>query len=211
LRDVSAPVEIARGFGPRWFRRGLALLAAVYLAGIFTNSAKINTESPRVVDELLYYPIEDPRVLPHWFRYFIQIACLFPHAKPLDIDYRVQGYECSTGLFAEIDTRPYFPIHADDKENRLYRAGHMFRRNNVVMAALDDYLVSRHNARAARGEVEPIGGILFMSLRIPLPEPGGPVERYRRKPLREFPNKLRKPWYRTDRELQGQRCQEWRR
>ncbi|MFO7562288.1 MAG: hypothetical protein R6X02_06565 [Enhygromyxa sp.] len=192
---MSAPVEIARGFGPPWFRRALGVVAALFFWTVLANSARVTHGQQWVPDS---------------FRYFARLACLFPSAKIVNIDYRAEGYECGSRRFVELDTRPHFPIRADDKENRFYRTGAFFRRNREVMQALDEYLVYRHNARAALGEVEPIGGIRFSSLRIPLPEPGDEVERYHPKPLSEYPASMRKRWYATPSELIERRCEEWR-
>lgn len=186
--------QVVRGFGPLWFRRALAGVAVMYFSSTFASSAGISL---------------DERLFPHTFRYFTRIACLFPRAKPLNIDYRVHAFDCSARRYTELDTRPYFPLRPDDKENRLYRSGHFFRRNQTVMRALDTYLVDKHNARAALGEVEPIGGIAFSSLRIPLPEAGTRVERYRRRPVSEYPATMRKLWYQTDAGLREDRCKEW--
>jgi hypothetical protein len=192
---MSAPVEIARGFGPRWLRRALSVVAAGFFWAVLANSAGLS---------------QGQRSLPDSFRYFTRLACLFPSAKVATIDYRAEGYVCGSQRFVELDTRPDFPIRADDKENRFYRTGAFFRRNLEVLQALDEYLVARHNARAALGQGEPIGGIRFSSLRIPVPEPGDELERYRRAPLSEYPARMRKRWYETPSALLERRCEEWR-
>jgi hypothetical protein len=192
---MSAPVELACGFGPPWFRRALVVVAALFFGTVLASSAKIGVGQ---------------RLVPPTVRYFAQLACLFPSAKTVDLDYRAEAYECGSGRYVELDTRAYFPMRPEDKENRFYRVGVFFRRDPQVLRALDEYLVHRHNARAALGEVEAIGGIRFMSLRMPLPEPGGEVERYRRKALSEVPASMRRRWYETAPEQLEQRCEEWR-
>lgn len=193
-----AEERVAPATLPRWLYRGLGALAGVYLVSIFLGSS-----GSRLPDELLPRPL----------RYFTQIACLFPRARPMGIEYRVQAYSCRSGQFRELDYRPYFPIRADDKESRFERAGFFHRRDRKVMEALDDYLVGRHNAGAKAGTARDgiegaIGGILFMSLRLPLPEPGSRIERYRRRPLEDYPHDQRKYWYKTPQSRLRERCAE---
>jgi hypothetical protein len=192
---MTVPVEIARGVGPPWFRRALGGVAAGFFWLVLANSAGLT---------------QGQRWAPDSVRYFARLACLFPSAKLANIDYRAEGYDCGSGEFVELDTRRDFRIRADDKENRFYRTGGFFRHDREVMQALDEYLVARHNARAALGEGQPIGGIRFSSLRIPLPEPGDAIERYHRKALAEYPPRMRKRWYQTPSSKLERRCEEWR-
>jgi hypothetical protein len=105
-------------------------------------------------------------------------------------------------------------LHPDDKENRFQRLGHFYRKNRIAMKALEDHLTRRHNHHVARGQNPddgingPIGGIMLMSLRIPLPEPGARFERYTRKPLVEIPREWRKHWYVTPLSRRRARCGE---
>jgi hypothetical protein len=173
------------------------MAGAVYLAAIFLGSA--GSSLPR-------------NTLPRPLLYFTQVACLFPHAATHSIDYRAAAYSCSERRFQELDYRSYFPLHPDDKENRYQRLAHFYRNNRRAMQALDAYLVERHNAEVERGESpgdgidSRIGGILVVSLRIPLPEPGTRVDRYTRTPLAEVPSDWRKHWYRTPRSRRDERC-----
>jgi hypothetical protein len=150
--------------------------------------------------------------LPRPLLYFTQVACLFPGAATHSIEYRAAAYSCRERRFQDLDYRTYFPLHPDDKENRYHRAAHFYRNNRRVMLALDEHLVEKHNTRVERGEspadgIEgPIGGILVMSLRIPLPEPGTQVDRFKRTPLTEVPREWRKRWYRTPRSRRDERC-----
>jgi hypothetical protein len=192
-----AAAQVVRGPGPRWFRLGLGAVAGVYLMTIILGSAGSS------------FPGD---VLPRSLRYLTQIACLFPRAATHTIEYHAVAYSCRDQRFRELDHRRYFPIHPDDKENRFERLVYFYRRNTRVMEALDEHLVERHNALVARGEdpgdgIEgPIGGILVMSLRIPLPEGSSAVERYQRKPASEQPREWRKRWYRTPRDRRVERC-----
>lgn len=181
---------LADNVGGRRVRLLLGALAAVYLGGIWLTAA--GSALPE-------------RLLPRPARYFTQIACLFPRAAEAVIDYRAEGFDCATGRFREIDVRPLFPIHADDEESRFHRAMFFYRRDRKTLEALDNYITIGHNSRVA--SAAPIGGVLLLSLRIPLPSPGGPLERYARKPLADYPPAIKNYWYRTPRELAQHRCQ----
>ncbi len=181
---------LAPNLGGRRVRLLLGALAAVYLGGVWLTAA--GSALPE-------------RLLPRPARYFTQIACLFPRAAEAVIDYRAEGLDCASGRFREIDVRPLFPIHADDEESRFHRAMFFYRRDRKTLEALDEYLTSGHNARAPGAA--PIGGVLLLSLRIPLPDAGGPIERYQRKPLSDHPPAIKNYWYRTPRELAQRRCQ----
>ena len=177
----------ARGPGPRWFRRLLALGAALYLGGISLDAAGV--------------PLH--RIVPRPLLYFLQVARLFPHAVPLRTEYRAEAYACADRTWRELDVRPFFPLRANDKENRFDRAMFFYRHEPVVMQALDEYLVASNNRQGAR-----IGGVLLLSLRLPIPPAGQVVERYRRKPLDEYGAEYRKYWYSTSAALRRERCHE---
>jgi hypothetical protein len=141
--------------------------------------------------------------------YFLQIAALFPQAATKTIEYRAEAWVCTDGKWEELDTRPFFPIDPDDKENRFQRVMHFFREDRTTMHALDDYLVERHTTgKGADGidAVKAIGGVRFLSLRIPLPDPGAKLERMRRLPLSEYPEDERKGFYHTPRSKIARRC-----
>jgi hypothetical protein len=137
--------------------------------------------------------------------YFMQVAALFPKAAENMIEYRAEAWYCAEHVFREIDVRPFFPLRANDKENRFDRAMHFYRHELAVMQNLDQYIVASQNARGA-----PIGGVRLLSLRIPLPPPGTVTERYTRKGLDEYPMEWRKEWYRTGTAHRGERCKEAR-
>jgi hypothetical protein len=100
------------------------------------------------------------------------MAALFPKAATHSIEYRAQGYTCS-GPIREIDLRPYFPIHADDKENRFSRAMHFVRDEPTAMEALEAYVMREYN----RSETDKIGGVSFVGLYVPIPALGTPFSR----------------------------------
>lgn len=191
--------HVIRPSGPKWFRRAVGIAGALYLAAIFLGSA--GSSLPR-------------KILPRPVLYFTQVACLFPHAATHSIEYRAAAYSCRERRFQELDYRRYFPLHPDDKENRYHRLAHFYRGNREVMQALDEHMVQRHNAQVEHGEspgdgIEgPIGGILVMSLRIPLPDPGTQVDRFSRIPLVDVPRDWHKRWYQTPRSRRDERCAE---
>jgi hypothetical protein len=179
----------------------VAVAGGAYLAAVFLGSAG----SALPAD-----------TLPRPVLYFTQVACLFPRAATHAIDWRLSGFSCRHQQYQELDHRAYFPIHPDDKENRLHRLGFFYRRDRQVMEALEEYVVDRHNRRVARGQ-DPgdrvagrIGGIQLHSLRIPLPEPGTKIERYRPVSLREAPREWRKLWFLTPKTRRSAYCEETR-
>jgi hypothetical protein len=177
---------VLNGPGSRRLRLALAALAAVYLAGLWLNAAGA--------------PLED--VVPRPLLYFMQVARLFPNAVDVTTEYRAEAYVCGERRWVELDVRPFFPIHADDKESRFDRAMFFYHRSPAVMKALDEYLVGASN----RAGHAPIGGVLLMSLRIPVPRPGQAVAPYRQRPLAEYPPDTRKYWYRTSLDEARERC-----
>jgi hypothetical protein len=194
--DPIGPVALAPG--PPRLRRALVVLAGLYL-GIVALS---NT------------PLSLSDRLPETPRFFVRASCLFPQAGVASIDYRVEGWSCGEARYRELDYRPYFPLRTEDKESRFHRIGRFYRKDPTVMQALDRYLVNRHNRGAAGpggagdGIDGPIGGIRHVSLRLPLPAPGEPVERYRRRPLTEIAPEHRKDWFSTGEQNRQRRCEE---
>ena len=190
MRKRSDPRSIWRG------RASLALrvVAAIYLACIALDGGGCSWPS---------------RGLPRPIAFFTQVSVLFPKAAHATIDYRAEAWVCSRQAWVELDTRPYFPINPDDKENRFNRAMHFFRDNRKTMHALDRYLVQRHDERPADDGVDPgerIGGVRMMSLRIPIPPVGSQFERYQRYPLSHYPNHERKYFYHTPESVRERRC-----
>jgi hypothetical protein len=164
---------------PGWLRTALTLLAGLYLLGVFANVAVSqiwNTWVP---------------LLP---RYFTQIACLFPNAATHAIEYRLEVWDCERREFSELDFRPLFPLHADDKENRFQRTAHFYKQNRQVMRALERYVVEQQRVREPSRK---LGGIRLLSLRLPLPAPGEPVARWQSEPLSSYPEERRRLWYYT--------------
>jgi hypothetical protein len=176
-------MKLVRAPGPKWLRWLAGAAGAAYLAAIFVGGTGSSLPSSLLSRALLY---------------FTQVACLFPLAAEYSIEYRVSAYSCRDRRFQELDYRPYFPLRPDDKENRFQRLGQFYRTSSPVMRALEDHLVERHNRAVSRGEnagdgVEGrIGGILVMSLRIPLPALGERFPRYAPVPLADVPREWQK-------------------
>src|SRR5215470_5167267 len=111
-------------------------------------------------------------LLPPTPRYFTQMTALFPKATQYSFEYRAQAYTCADHAWPELDYRRWFPMHPDDKENRFQRLGYFYvsQGNRPVIYALEDWLVTHHNAAAAGGDAGDgvagkIGGIQLFSLR----------------------------------------------
>jgi hypothetical protein len=176
--------------------RALWPFAAVYLVSIWADGAGSSVPSTD---------------LPGTVSFFLTIAGLFPNATKATIEYRLEGWACKDKRWEEIDYRVYFPLHADDLENRFYRILHYYRKDPDAMEALDDWIVNQHNAGKhfdAVTQGEAIGGVRFVSVRVPVPRPGTPPERYRHKSLPEYPRSYRHTVYRTEKEYIDQRCGE---
>jgi hypothetical protein len=172
----------------------LRTLAGAYLVGVWLDGA--GTGIPA-------------RILPRTANYFLQVSALFPVAAVASIDYRAEGLVCGERTWMELDTRPYFPIDPDDKQNRFNRVMHFFRENRKTMNALDSYLVENHNSGRREDGIprdRSIGGVRLLSLRIPVPKPGDPLQRMSRRPLSEYPQEQRKIFYHTLRATLAERC-----
>jgi hypothetical protein len=179
---------------PRRISYALRISAGIYLAGIWLEA--VGATSPL-------------KMFPRSLVYFTQIAALFTRAAVYSIDYRAEAYVCEASEWAELDTRPYFPLDPDDKENRFQRVMYFFRQHKTTMLALDRYIVERHNeARHDDGipRDEKIGGVRLLSLRGPLPAIGEPLVRVHRRPLSDFPEDQRKHFYQTKSGTITERC-----
>lgn len=170
----------------RWLA---AILGALYLACVWLDGT--GTGIPNAT-------------LPLPVRTFIQVSQLFPRAADDSIEWHAKAWRCDGGGFQELDLAPDFPIHAGDKESRFDRAMFFFLRNHRVLEALDDYLV-----RAEREAGHPaIGGVMLLSVRIPIPKPGEAEERYRWHPSNDYPASQRRYWYVTPEDVRLERCAE---
>jgi hypothetical protein len=81
-----------------------------------------------------------------------------------------------------------------------------YHRERRVLEALDDFITRAHNLRDPDHR---IGGVMLLSLRVPIPPPGSPVERYQRRAINEYPATVeRRPWYVTAPDTRQARCAE---
>jgi hypothetical protein len=187
--DRGDEEPIARGLRGRAAPLAIGAVAVVYLSAIWIEAVDAGSAARRLS-------------LPAPIAYFTQIAGLFERAARHALDHRVEGYACGEGKWVEIDVSPSFPIEAENKENRLYRALHFYSEHRPTMRALDKFVVDRHNDRSA----QKIGGVRFVRLRLPLPEPGAPVPRFSRRPLETYPEEARKNLYWTPESTRITRC-----
>ena len=182
---------VAQPWLPRRARTVVTVLAAAYALLVWLEGAGL-----KLADVVLPLPL----------RFFVQEAELFPHAARDVIEWRAEAWRCDLGRFEELDVRPFFPIRRDDKENRFYRAMFFHYRQRRVLEALDAYLVREQNRLHPD---QPIGGVMLLSLRIPIPPAGTRAPRYQRLPLSDYPQEVqRKYWYVTGSAEREQRCAE---
>jgi hypothetical protein len=173
------PIRVEYPPGPPALRRALTVLGGLYVFFVFHQA--IFNPSPAL--------------------YFCQIAKLFPGATKYVFEHRAQGYKCN-GDPVEIDVRPFFPIHADDKESRFDRAIHFYSTDRPTMQALEAYVMREYN----RSEPDKIAGIALTRIQTPIPAPGSEFPRYERKPLSEYPEKERQVFYHTPKRVVDERC-----
>jgi hypothetical protein len=159
--------------------------AALYLLALAISTSEVSTLD---------------RFQPGTLRFFTQLSALFVKAAETTIDYRLEGWSCEGSRFEEIDTRLYFPMRPNDKENRFQRLAHFFRTDAKVMAALEEFLLPKLPRR--------MGGLRLLSLRIPFGAPGEGLDRYIRRPLVEYPEEIRHGWYATPMRERLRRCTE---
>lgn len=188
--------QVARAHGDRpVLKATLGILAAVYLLAVFMEAAKSGSAARKLK-------------LPASLAYFTQVAALFPHAARHAIDYRVEAYACKEGTWEEIDPLPWFPIDADNKENRFYRAIHFYGDNypnRQTLRALDEYLTTRYNARNSQKNGM-IGGVRFTKVMTPFGDPGEGSARYQRRALRDVPEDQRTVLYYSPQSKREERC-----
>lgn len=177
---------VAVGPGPRWFRLGLAGLAAVYYAALLLPAPEISWLRPVV--------------------FFTEATKLFPRSSAFAIEWRLEVWPCGR-KWEPIDPRPYFPIQPEDKESRLQRLGYFYEHSRPVMQALDAYISAHHAAGAADGVTGKIGGIRLFKIVRPFPPAGEPIERYHFDPLGPVPPEQRRDLYYTPASERKRRCE----
>jgi hypothetical protein len=181
--------KLAPPWAPRRLRQIASILAGLYIFAVWLDAAGNGAADP---------------ALPLPLRFFVQEAALFPHAARDVIEWRAEAWFCDKERFEELDVRPYFPIRRDDKESRFYRAMFFHLHQRKVLRELDRFIAREQNH--AHPEAR-IGGVMLLSLRIPIPPPGTPETRYQRLPLADYPPSVeRHYWYATDKAEREQRC-----
>jgi hypothetical protein len=185
------PAGLATPWVAPGLRRVVAAAGTLYLLAVWLDAA-----GTTIPDRVLAPPL----------RLFVQVAELFPNASPYSIEWRARGWRCDRARYEELDVRPYFPIHRDDKESRFDRAMFFYHRDGRVLAALDAYLTS------AQTRLHPdarIGGVMLLSLRVPIPPLGTTGARHERQPIASYPPSVaRQYWYTTGIEERTRRCAE---
>jgi hypothetical protein len=177
--------DVARGPGPPWVRRGLAVVAALYFVA------------------LVRHPPQWPGLRVAGF--FTESTCLFPRANVVTSDYRLDAWSCVDRRWEPIDPRAYFPIEASDKESRFQRFGYFYQRNKPSLEALDAWIEARHPG-ADDGLAGTIGGIRLAKWTRPIPAPGSPIEPYVYRPLDKIAPDQRKDFYNTAAPTRRARC-----
>ena len=183
---------MATPWGRPALRRGLTLLAALYLVAVGLDATGTGSPGPiaAAAGPLLHSGG----------------GSLSARRAREEVEWRVEGWLCDERRFAEIDVRPYFPIRRDDKESRFYRAMFFHHRQRTVLKELDAFITRAQNG--AHPE-QRIGGVILLSLDVPIPPLGSHEPRYRWKPIAEFPHSVeRRYWYVTSADDRSQRCAE---
>jgi len=188
--DPPVPRSLLR----RLARYALRVVAVLYIAGIYLEG--VGSDLPA-------------SIAPPPLMYFMVVAALFPSKSTAASEYRAEGWVCAEDRWMEIDTRRYFPLDPDDKENRFQRALHFYHDYPVVVGAIEAYLIDRHNRAWDDDGIprdRPIGGVKLLVVREPIPTPGGHVRRYERRALVDLPSKVQHPFYETPKHDIEQRC-----
>jgi hypothetical protein len=192
--------DVVRAWGGGVVPLLLAAVAAVYLAALWSEAAIKSGVSLKW--------------LPPSIAYFTQVAALFPGPTSHAIDYRAEGFRCRDKTWIEIDVSPWFPIDADNKESRFYRALHFYgdqHPHRPTLQALDAFVVDHYDSDAVDAAAQgrggaPIGGVRFTRVSVPFGKPGDGSARYEKKPLADHPAEQRHPLYYTPESKREERC-----
>ena len=187
---MKTPDVEAKPWAPRWLRQLGAVFGAIYILAIWLGAVGTGATE---------------RVLPRPVLLFTQVAELFPNAALASVEWRVRGWRCDLARFEELDVRPFFPIRRDDKESRFDRAMFFHHRQPPVLLALDEYITAAQNRSHPD---QRIGGVMLLSLRIPIPPLGEPGPRRKWIPLADYPREVeRRYWYTAQIEARQNRCE----
>jgi len=182
----GAVSDVAVGIRPMWARIGLVFLACAYYAALLHHPAEIKWLAPA--------------------EFFTEATALFPRASDSAVEYRLEGWSCTTSSWQLLDPRPYFPIQPDDKESRFQRLGHFYYNERPAMVALANYILDGHAAGIDDGVTGKIGGIQLIQVLRKVPPVGTPIERYHFDPMAPIPADQRKEKYHTSQSERTRRC-----
>ena len=187
---ASVKPAVAVGPGPRWWRRTLAVLGAVYFVALVKHPPQVR--GLRAIG------------------FFTESTCLFPRADNVSLEYRLDAWSCRDLKWEPIDPRAYFPIQADDKESQFQRLGYFYTGRDatstrIVMNALDEYIYQRHDTRDD-GFSGQIGGIRVTKWSRAIPPVGTEIARYEFTPLVPTPPSETKDEYFTKSSVRRSRC-----
>jgi len=194
-------LQIQKNWGPVWFRKCLIGISLLFFFLMILNELRI---------DLAY------RFVPGPILFFSEIAGLFPNAKDQDVEFRAEGWACQEGRYVEMDLKNFFPIQADNKENRFQRAMYFYHRQQKVLQALGQYLtalqnkwvqVHEHPSKNFDSELGKIGGVRLLSVTTPIPTLDQGVERFHWQSLDAFPFEHVKTWYESPSKAIWERCQ----
>ncbi len=195
MRDQD---DVARGLGPPWFRAALVALALAYYLTLSLIDHARRIVPPRIV------------------AFFTQTTQLFASSDENVIEYHLEGWSCARLRWEPMDPRPYFRVHADDKESRFQRVAYFYDRDpgkkgkwmRPVMRAMERYLIDEHAAGGDDGVEGPIGGIhVFKSeTAIPDPDDAGSIDRYEYRPLDKIAEKDQIELFHTPESKRNKQC-----
>jgi hypothetical protein len=198
--DGTNEAPVARAWGGGAVVAALTVVSVAYFGFVFAEAYKAGSAAKR---------------LPAPIAYFTQIASLFPRSARHVIDYRVEAFRCKDKAWEEIDPSPWFPIDADNKENRFYRTMHFFgeHQHRETLRALEDFIWGHYEsdriAAAARGDGRPpIGGVRFVRVQSDIGAPGDVEARFAKKPLPSFGPDDRRDLYYTPESRREARCKQ---
>ena len=186
--------DVARGPGPPWFRALLVVLAIAYYLTLSLVDHARRITPPRIV------------------QFFTQTTQLFASSDSNVIEYHLDGWSCARNRWEPMDPRPYFRVHADDKESRFQRVAYFYDRDpgkkgkwmRPVMRAMEEYLIVEH--APGDGVDGPIGGIHVFKSETAIPEPDYAIDRYEYQPLAKIDEKDQVELFHTPESKRKKQC-----
>jgi hypothetical protein len=197
VRAVRDSDDVARGLGPPWFRAALVVLAIAYYLTLSLVDHARRITPPRIV------------------AFFTQATQLFMSSDANVIEFHLEGWSCPRQRWEPMDPRPYFRVHADDKESRFQRVAYFYELDpgkkgkwmRPVMRAMERYLIEQHAAGGADDGVDgPIGGIHIFKTLTPIPDPEWAIDRYEYRPLDKIAEKDQVELFHTPESKRAKQC-----